>query len=147
MNTANPSPILVSDTGPLVAYANSNDTYHFESLELFDEYPGHVVIPSLVATEVCYLLQKRVGVDAEIAFIRSIVDGAITVLELEEADWRRVLELCQQYKSLALGVVDASVIAIAERLKVSDIATINGRDFRAVRPKHIDSFRLLPLDA
>ncbi len=43
-----------------------------------------------------------------------------------------------------LGTVDASVIAIAERLNIVTLATINLRDFRVVRPVHCDAFELVP---
>ena len=43
-----------------------------------------------------------------------------------------------------LGTVDAAVIAIAERLNVTTLATINPRDFRVVRPAHCDAFELVP---
>lgn len=48
------------------------------------------------------------------------------------------------YADLGLGLVDASVIAIAERLKVTTIATLNHRDFTVVRPAHCEAFELLP---
>ena len=50
----------------------------------------------------------------------------------------------ERYAELGLGGVDASLAAIAERLDVTDIATLDQRDFRAVRPRHADAFTLLP---
>jgi len=43
-----------------------------------------------------------------------------------------------------LGLVDASVVAVAERLGVTSIATLNARDFHVVRPRHAEAFTLLP---
>ena len=45
---------------------------------------------------------------------------------------------------MPLGTVDASVIALAERLKVAQIATLDHRHFSVVRPAHVESFELLP---
>ena len=45
---------------------------------------------------------------------------------------------------LHLGTVDASVIALAERLGVTTIATLDWRHFTVVRPRHVEAFRLLP---
>jgi predicted nucleic acid-binding protein len=53
-------------------------------------------------------------------------------------------QLVRQYAGFPLGVADASVIAIAERLKVAQVATIDHRHFRAVRPEHCAAFELLP---
>ncbi len=55
-----------------------------------------------------------------------------------------VAELVGQYAEMDLGTVDAAVIAVAERLNVSTLATINPRDFRVVRPAHCDAFELVP---
>lgn len=38
----------------------------------------------------------------------------------------------------------ASVVAVAERLGLTEIATIDRRHFSVVRPRHIDAFTLLP---
>lgn len=43
-------------------------------------------------------------------------------------------ELIETYASLPLGGVDAAVIAVAERLDVATVATLNQRDFAVVRP-------------
>ena len=43
-----------------------------------------------------------------------------------------------------LGVVDATVVAIAERLKAHTIATTDRRHFGALRPAHIERFALVP---
>ena len=41
------------------------------------------------------------------------------------------------------GATDASVIAVAERLEIPEIATIDRRHFSAVRPRGITAFTLL----
>jgi predicted nucleic acid-binding protein len=53
-------------------------------------------------------------------------------------------ELVEQYRDLRLGSVDASVVTAAERLKISEIATFDRRDFGTVRPRHVKTFTLLP---
>jgi uncharacterized protein len=59
-------------------------------------------------------------------------------------DWQRVGELIGTYTDLRLDVMDASLVALAERLGASTIATLNHRDFAVVRPRHVDAFELLP---
>lgn len=53
-------------------------------------------------------------------------------------------ELVDTYDSLPLGTTDASVIAIAERLKLTEVATLDRRHFTVVRPTHVDTLTLLP---
>ncbi len=53
-------------------------------------------------------------------------------------------DLVRQYADFPLGTADASVIAVAERLGATHVATIYHRHFRAVRPAHCPAFELLP---
>jgi uncharacterized protein len=50
----------------------------------------------------------------------------------------------EQYLDLPLGMVDASVIALAERRNVAVIATLDHRRFATVRPRHVKAFTLVP---
>jgi predicted nucleic acid-binding protein len=81
---------------------------------------------------------------AESAFVASISSGELAVIELSATDWARCAELITTYADLRLGLVDASVIAVAERLSVTTIATLNHRDFAVVRPAHCPAFELIP---
>ena len=48
---------------------------------------------------------------------------------------------------MGLGLADASLVALAERLETISIATLDERHFRSVRPlAAADAFRLLPAD-
>lgn len=135
---------LVCDTGPLLAVLNDRDKYHAASVALFDSFDGVLVVPSLIVTEVCYLAQTQVGPEAEASFIDSIVAGELTIESPAAPDWIRISDLVRQYSDFPLGAADASVVAIAERLRVNQLASIDHRHMRAVRPAHCDAFELLP---
>lgn len=94
--------------------------------------------------ESSWLIESRLGPRAEAVFLRSVNEGELTRVDLEPDDWTRAVELVETYADLGLGVVDASVIAVAERLSITTLATLNQRGFRIVRPKHVDAFELLP---
>ncbi len=71
--------------------------------------------------------------------------GADFIIEpLHPTDPLRIAELVARYHALQLGTVDASVIAAAERLSITEIATIDRRHFSVVRPDHVPAFELLP---
>lgn len=65
-------------------------------------------------------------------------------MDIAADDYVRAVELIRRYADLGLGLVDASVIAIAERLDITTIATLDRRDFTVVRPKHCKAFELIP---
>lgn len=68
----------------------------------------------------------------------------ITIVDLELTDYERMAELVETYADFPLGTTDAAVVAAAERLDITEIATLDRRHFHAVRPRHIGSFTLLP---
>jgi predicted nucleic acid-binding protein len=84
------------------------------------------------------------GPHVEALLYQSIIDGALLVEPIIAVDWQRIRELVVQYADLRLGGTDASVIALAERLHVDRIATLNDRDFTVVRPNHTGALTLVP---
>lgn len=135
---------VVVDTGPLVAVADRDDAHHRACVEWFDQHSGPVVVPAPVIVEVCWLLNTKVGPAAEAAFLAGLAGSDLHIEDLTTDDYRRASELVDRYADLDLGFVDTSVIAVAERLGITTVATINHRDFRVVRPAHLDAFTLVP---
>ncbi|MFZ0217971.1 MAG: PIN domain-containing protein [Candidatus Dormiibacterota bacterium] len=135
---------LVVDAGPLYAYVDADDAHHPAALELLENHAGPLVVPTLVVTEVVYLLATRLGTDPEVRFLGDLAGGSFTVAPVVAADWLRIAELVARYRDLPLGTVDASVVTTAERLGIKEIATVDRRHLAVVRPAHTDAFTLLP---
>jgi uncharacterized protein len=91
-----------------------------------------------------YLLGRAGGAKVEAAFLRSIVQETLTIVDLELADYERMAELVEIYADFPLGTTDAAVVAVAERLGINEIVTLDRRHFHAVRPRHSGGFNLLP---
>lgn len=136
--------MLIVDTGPLVATADDRDPDHQRCRALLEADPGPLVTTALVVTETGWLIRRQLDTHAEAAFYAAIVAGEITVENLVDNDWTRISELVATYTDLGLDAADASIIAIAERLGQTEIATLDHRDFRVVSPAHTDAFTLLP---
>jgi predicted nucleic acid-binding protein len=139
--------VIVCDTGPLVAAAIRNDVDNHACTELFTglHLAGRtILVPGPVIAEVAYLLQNRGGTSAEASFLRALAEGTLTHVNLESADLARMVELVQTYADFPLGATDAAVIAVAERLGLTEIATLDHRHFHAVRPRHVSALTLLP---
>lgn len=105
-----------------------------------------LIVPSLVITEAAYLIGSRGGPTAEALFLEALIPGGVfEIAELEPAtDLARMAALVRTYANLPLGTVDATVIAVAERLGADTIATTDRRDFSIVRPTHVPAFNLVP---
>ena len=136
--------MLIVDSGPLVAYLNRNDPDHDRCAELLESHDGDLLVTPYVLTECCYLVEKYLGPEAEINLVESVVGGDLVQAFPDERDMARIAELMRRYRGFPLGIADASVIAVAERLKVTSVATLDHRHFRAIVPDHVPALTLLP---
>jgi predicted nucleic acid-binding protein len=136
--------VIVVDTGPVVALLNDRDDHHERCRDFFETHPGPLLLPATVFTEVRLLLERRRGTQAELAFLADVWAGRFTPVDDLEPDLDRIAELVERYADLPRGTVDASVIALTERLKLREVATLDHRDFSVVRPQHVPALMLLP---
>jgi len=139
--------VILFDTGPIVAAAASNDAHYHPCADLLTSLRmtgERLLLPATVAAEVGYLLSERVSPAVESAFLRGVADGDFDPVDLTASDYERMAELTARYDDLPLGTTDASVIALAERLDITEVATLDRRHFTTVRPRHVESLTLLP---
>lgn len=134
-------PLLV-DTGILFALADAGDAWHERARQYVESRSETLLAPVTVLPEIAYLLRERIGVDAELALAQAIANNELAVEPLDRRDWPRVEQLMKRYAFL--GFVDATVVAVAERLKLRTIATTDRRHFGAVRPAHVEKLLLVP---
>ena len=133
---------LLLDTGVLYALADRDDAWHVRARDLVKTTRETLLAPVTVLPEVCYLLRERLGSSAEMAFVRSVAQGELAVESLTDPDLVRAAALMREYDEI--GFVDASIVAMAERLALRTLATTDRRHFAAIRPRHIPAFVLVP---
>ncbi|MFQ5674865.1 MAG: type II toxin-antitoxin system VapC family toxin [bacterium] len=135
---------VIVDTGILYAIADRGDTWHKEVAAYLQTQRDRLIVPVTVLPEVCYLMNTYIGQEAERHFIHSFLSGEIKVEGLTGNDLRRASELLEQYADANIGFVDATVAAVAERLKIRYLLTTDRRHFSMIRPRHCAHFELLP---
>jgi predicted nucleic acid-binding protein len=135
---------LILDTGPLLAALDAADPDHAACAGLIAEATEDLIVPALVLAELDYWCHKRLSGEAWLVFLDDVLAGAYGVEAPTQDDLRRARELQAAYADLSLGVVDASIVALAERLGEERLATLDRRHFGVVRPSHADAFALLP---
>lgn len=138
--------MIVADTGGILALLNRNDAHHERVRDLYERRGSEWIIPWAVLPEVDYLACTRLGAAVGRAFVEDVRDGMFVVDEQVGRDLPRACALLEQYETLRLGLVDAVVMAQAERRKASVIVTLDARHFRAVNLELNPPPRLLPLD-
>jgi predicted nucleic acid-binding protein len=87
-----------------------------------------VPVPVLVETD--QLLRQRVGSSVARSFLTSIAAGDLSVSHLTSGLLRDAVAIDLRHADLDLGLVDAAVMAVAEREHLP-ILTFDFRDFRA----------------
>jgi predicted nucleic acid-binding protein len=134
---------LVTDTGVLFAALEPREVDHARCYRLLGSGAA-VTAPAPVIGELDWLGRSRGRPDVSASVLASVLDGSVVVADLEPEDWKRVRDLLLRYADLPLNLVDASVVAVAERLQEGAIATLDHRHFSVVRPRHVRRFELLP---
>ena len=134
---------LICDTGVVYAALVRGDKFHQSCAELLAARDD-VLVPASVVVEVDSLARSRGAPVATEMLLASIDDGSVQVEDVEPRDYRRAGELIRRYADLRLGFVDASIVAIAERLEETTIATLDRRHFSIVKPLHCEAFTLVP---
>jgi predicted nucleic acid-binding protein len=118
---------VIVDAGVLYANIDRDDRHHPAAREFIATFDGVLRVPMLVVAEVAHLAATRLGTPAEARFLADLA-----------------AELVARHRDLPLGTVDASLVALAERLGETEVATFDRRDLGVVRPRHCEGFTLLP---
>ncbi len=125
---------VVGDTGPLLAAADRRDEVHGLAADLVTALGRDLLIPELVVAEVDHLLRSRIGPHAARAFLTSVASGEHTVVHGSKGVLREAVAIDQRFADLDLGLVDATVMAAAERSELA-VLTFDFADFRAAPPR------------
>jgi predicted nucleic acid-binding protein len=139
--------VIVVDTSVVVAFMNAADDNHATVAGWLDGLDDDLWTTPLIVAEIDHLVAARGGRAAQRAFHRDLVAGAYLV-EWWPGAIASVAKIAERYADTGLGLADASLVALAERIGTIEIASLDARHFRAVRPlAGGKAFRLLPADA
>jgi len=134
----------IVDTGFLYALADEDDAWHQKAVGYLLTFKGKLILPTTVIPEICYLLNRNLGIHAEIKLLEAIINQEFITENIMPDDLRRCVEIIEQYHDLNIGLVDASLIAVAERLKITRILTTDRRHFPNIKPNYNRELEILP---
>jgi predicted nucleic acid-binding protein len=120
---------VLLDSGIVYAYYDRSDRWHSRAKTFILGEQQGLILPSPVIPEVDHLLGVRLGARARQTFYAGIVEGAYLVADLPRNGYARVAALNEQFDNLALGFVDAAIVALAETLGLGRVATTDRRHF------------------
>jgi uncharacterized protein len=122
-------PSIVVDAGPLIALFDRADRHHRQAVEFVRTCCSRLITNLPVLTEATFLL--RFSVDAQ----KDLLWWAQRSLEIDQGtstDLPRIIALLEKYRDLPADFADVSLLALAERLSVSRVASIDS-DFTIYR--------------
>ncbi|MFN0062847.1 MAG: type II toxin-antitoxin system VapC family toxin [Myxococcaceae bacterium] len=134
------TPALICDTGALLDYLVAAAPDHAAFKQAIDRARARYV-PALVLAEVDYFLRDER--DVMRVLMRDLSRGAFTYAPPSQTMLDRAMEIDRQHADLALGLVDASVVALAEEIGVYRLATRDIHDFSAVQLRKGRHFELV----
>lgn len=134
---------VLLDTSCFFALLDKDDRHHKNTVEFIEGTSETIIVPNVILPELSYLVNRYLNVDVELKLLSSIEAGELALECLLQTDLKRVIELIATYKDSKIGFVDASIVAIAERLNIIKILTLDNH-FRIIKPKHATAFEVYP---
>ena len=135
---------LIVDAALLVALADRRDPMREAVRAVLEAETGGLVVPAPVSAEVDYLLGRRVGRSARLAFLDDLAAVRLTVECVDPQEYRVIADLEERYPALDLGLADGAVVVLAARFGTRRLLTFDERHFRTVLPLQGGAFDLLP---
>lgn len=129
------------DSGVLVALFDLGDGSHSRCWDALRLFRGRLVSTWPVLTEAFYLLESLRRRERLWGFV---LEGGLRLVDLSVEDMLRMRELMAKYSDLPMDLADASLVALGERLGLTKVFTLDRRDFRVYRGRHVHSFEILP---
>jgi predicted nucleic acid-binding protein len=133
---------LICDTGALIDYLVESSPDHGRFRTAIDQARTRYV-PGLVLAEVDYFLRDERR--AMQVFMEDLTRGAFTYAPPTVGQLARAMEVDRRFADLRLGLVDGTVVALAESLGIRRLATRDVRHFAAVRLRDGHPFELVVL--
>lgn len=132
------------DSGFLYASIDESDKHHESVRRIAEEVRGNIILPVPAITETAYFLSKNKGIGEVAKFLDSL---SVTKFQLETPaaeDYKRAAGILRKYNDANIDFVDVLIVAIAERLKITKILTVDRRHFGAFKPRRCAAFEILP---
>jgi len=137
--------IAVIDAGPLIALFDKSDTYHQKAKQRLEEYRKHIhgrlITTWPIITEVTYILEAHVHLEAQLDFLKWITIGGIEMFDLQKEHLSKIIELQKKYSDLPMDFADATLLIAAESLDINKVFSID-KDFsiyRILGKKHLEN--------
>ncbi|MDE2634962.1 MAG: PIN domain-containing protein [Chloroflexota bacterium] len=135
---------ILVDTGFVYALFQPADPHHERAIAFSEANFEPMLLPAVILPELGFLFGRDNGYAGVIQWLEQFRYTEARMAPMIQEDLGRIYEIAEQYADSRFDVVDCCVMAMAERLQITKIATFDSRDFSIVVPSHTDYFEILP---
>lgn len=135
---------IITDSSFIYALYNTGDSLHERAMNFASHYTGGTLVPVVILPEVSYLFKRDLGYVGFQRFLEHFKHINARLEPVISQDMMRIHEISIEYASAEFDFVDCCIMAAAERLNITQVATFDRRDFSIFRPNHCDYLELLP---
>lgn len=135
---------VIVDSSFLVALTSAKERHHTDCVQVAQRLTSGLIIPITVLPEATFLIKKRLSHRAMRAFVGKMQSPQWHIENVTTEDFERTKNVLDIYHDAKLDFTDGTIVAIAERMNIDTILTLDRRDFSMIRPLHTDYFTLLP---
>jgi len=139
-----PLPKVIVDSSFLYALFRKADPDHQAVRTVFETVKAEFIIPQVVLTEAAWLFNRAGGMPLVSVFLDLLATANLPLEQVTYEDIRRASELMRQYPGTKLELVDCCILALAERLHITHVATLDRRDFSIIRTQNGDFLEIVP---
>ena len=131
------------DTGFLLAVIDADDNFHAACAAAL-ESETNPLLPDVVLPELAYLILRELGYPTLTTFLRSVAVGELVLAQSIPQDLARAADILEKYADNRVDFVDCAIVAMAERLNLTKVLTVDRRHFTVFRPNHCEYFEIQP---
>lgn len=136
--------MTLCDAGPLIALVNRRQAVHQRCADILNTTELPLMTTWACLTEAMYMVGVRGGWAYQRALWSILNDGLLQIHPLDDAEVRRAQEMMGQYANVPMDLADATLVAIAEKLQVTRVFTLDS-DFRIYRMGDGKAFEIQPM--
>jgi uncharacterized protein len=138
--------LIVLDTSVALAFMDRRDHNHDRVRDWMNTLAEELCTTPLIVAELDHLVSRQGG-PAAAHDLRQDLDRGAYLVEWWPTAIHEAIAVTRSYESM-LGLADASLVTLAARMQTTDMATLDERHFRALKPlSGAKAFTLLPADA
>ena len=135
---------VIADSSFVYSLFNRNEALHDDAARFARTNTEVFLIPDVILPEVSYLFRRDFDHGSVQRFLRHLQTIDAIYEPIVRNDLPRMLEIAETYADAEFDIVDCCIMALAERLLITRIATFDRRDFSIFRPRHCRFLELLP---